>query len=63
MKHKIVTVTLIFILDIFRPYTVIMSCSRYAKLFTALLIVVKIKIALKIQIKIGRPIRSPCGIY
>jgi hypothetical protein len=36
MQHKIVMVTLIFIHDIFRPYTAIIMCPRYAKLFTAL---------------------------
>jgi hypothetical protein len=37
MQHKIVTVTLTVIHDIFRPYTAIIKCPRYAKLFTALL--------------------------
>jgi hypothetical protein len=38
MQHKIVTVTLIFIHDMFRPYTAIIRCPHCAKLFTALLV-------------------------
>jgi hypothetical protein len=37
MQHKIVTDTLIFIHETFRPYTATIRCIRYAKLFTALL--------------------------
>jgi hypothetical protein len=41
----------------FRPYTAIISCLRYAKLFIALLVSsFIIKIAINIQIKIGCPI-------
>jgi hypothetical protein len=48
MQHKIVMVTLIFIHDMFRPYTVIIRCPRYAKLFTALLVsFLKLKLRLK----------------
>jgi hypothetical protein len=44
MQHKIVTATLIFV-HMFRPYTVIIRCPRYAKLFTALLIsILKLKL-------------------
>jgi hypothetical protein len=60
MQHKIVTVTFIFIHDMFRPYPAIIRCPRYSKLFTALLVSnfkIKIKIAIKIQIKIDDPIK------
>jgi hypothetical protein len=59
MQHKIVTATLIFIHDMFRPYRDIIRCSRYAILFTSLLvsILIQIKIAIKIQIKIVHPIK------
>jgi hypothetical protein len=60
MEHTSVTVTLIFIHDMFRPYTAIISFPRYAELFTALLVSIlklKIKYTLKIQTQTGRPIR------
>jgi hypothetical protein len=50
MKRKIVTATLIFIHDMFRPYMAIIRCPCYAKLFT-------VKTATKIQIKVARPIK------
>jgi hypothetical protein len=38
LQHKIVIVALIFIHYMFRPYTAIIRCPRYAKLFTELLV-------------------------
>jgi hypothetical protein len=38
MKHKIVTAILIYIRDTFRPYSAIIRCTRYAELFTAMLV-------------------------
>jgi hypothetical protein len=47
MQHKIVTVTLIHIHNMFRSYTAIIRCPRYAKLFTALLVsILKLKLKL-----------------
>jgi hypothetical protein len=47
MQSKIVTVTLVFIHDMFRPYTAIIRCPHYAKLFTALIIsILKLKLRL-----------------
>jgi hypothetical protein len=44
MQRKIVTVTLIFIHNMFRLYTAI-KCPRYAKLFTVLLVsILKLKL-------------------
>jgi hypothetical protein len=34
MQHKIVAFTLIYIHDMFRPYTAIIRRARYANLFT-----------------------------
>jgi hypothetical protein len=50
MQHKIVTVTLIFIHGMFRPYTAINKCPRYSKLFIALLVSI-LKLKLKFQLK------------
>jgi hypothetical protein len=50
MQHKIVTVSSIFIHDLFRPYTAIIRCLRYAKLFTALLVSI-LKLKLKLRFK------------
>jgi hypothetical protein len=33
MQNNIVTITLIFIHNMFRPYAAIIRCPRYAKLF------------------------------
>jgi hypothetical protein len=38
MQHKFGTINLIFIHEVFRSYTAIIKCPRYAKLFTALLV-------------------------
>jgi hypothetical protein len=52
IQYKIVTVTLIFIRDMFRPYTAIIRCPRYAKLFTELPVsVLKLKLRLKFKLK------------
>jgi hypothetical protein len=53
MQHKIVAVTLIFIHNMFRRFTTIIRCSRYAKLFTALLVtILKLKLELRLKSKI-----------
>jgi hypothetical protein len=49
MQHNVVTATLIFIREVFRPCTAIIRCPRYAKLFIALVVKTKIKIQIKIQ--------------
>jgi hypothetical protein len=50
MQHNIFTVTLISIHNMFQPYTAIIRCPRYAKLFTALLVSI-LKLKLQFQIK------------
>jgi hypothetical protein len=52
MQHKVITASLIFIYDMFRLYTAIIMCPRYAKLFTALLLsILKLKLLLKFRLK------------
>jgi hypothetical protein len=52
MQRTIVTITLIFIHDMFRPYTAIIKCPLYAKLFTVLLVwILKLKLHLKFKLK------------
>jgi hypothetical protein len=55
MQHKIVTVTLIFIDDMFPPYSAIIRYPRYAELFTALLVsILKLKLKLRLKFKLNR---------
>jgi hypothetical protein len=53
MQHNVVTVTLIFIRDVFRLYTAIIRCPRYAKLFIALIVsILKLKLKLRLKFKL-----------
>jgi hypothetical protein len=53
MQHKIVTVILIFINDMFAPYTTIIRCPSYANLITALLVsILKLKIKFRLKFKL-----------
>jgi hypothetical protein len=57
MQRKIVTVILIFINDIFQPYTAIIRCPPYVNSSLTACLNFKFKIMVKIQIKIDRPIK------